>query len=145
MEAVDARMKESQTKIDEAVERRKVEREIIRQQEAEKEETSERIKLEVEKTVEKWKLLPSKREAGIVDMLNTLDSILPNCVPQGFSSLDVRKATLSEVKKVYMKAVRLIHPDKLSVDLDLESKILAERVFVCVTETFDRYRKAHDV
>lgn len=42
-----------------------------------------------------------------------------------------------------MRVVRLIHPDKLSAELDKESICMAERVFILMTEKFDIYRRAH--
>lgn len=145
MEAVDARIKESQSQIDEAVQRRKAEREVIKSQEAEKAAVSEQLKIKIKTAIEKWRCLPNNRTAGIIEMLSTLDKILPTCIPQGFLTLNAANAAPSDVRKGYMRAVRLIHPDKLSPDLDLESKILAESVFICITENFDAYRKAHGV
>lgn len=40
-----------------------------------------------------------------------------------------------------MKAVRYIHPDKLSSALDLESKLIAAEAFICITEAFNKYKK----
>ena len=77
-------------------------------------------------------------------MLMSVDKILPTCVPAGHITL-TSSYTPGDVKKAYMKAVRLIHPDKLSPDLDPETKILAESVFICINENFDSYRSKNGI
>jgi hypothetical protein len=61
-----------------------------------------------------------------------------------------------------MKAVRCVHPDKIpgppsflsdrasvdslslcSGDAELELKLLSEQVFICLSQLYDLYRKAH--
>lgn len=61
-----------------------------------------------------------------------------------------------------MKAVRLVHPDKLSgileeneidvlsniffcvgVVVDMEKKLLAQEVFIAINQIYDTYRKTH--
>lgn len=61
-----------------------------------------------------------------------------------------------------MKAVRLVHPDKLSgileeneidvlsniffcvgVIVDMEKKLLAQEVFIAINQIYDTYRKTH--
>jgi hypothetical protein len=44
-----------------------------------------------------------------------------------------------------MKLVRQIHPDKLARDCPNDQKVLAEAVFVVVSESFDSYRKSHGI
>ena len=44
-----------------------------------------------------------------------------------------------------MKLVRLIHPDKLSPTCALEQRVIAEAVFIVVSEAFEAYRNAHKV
>ena len=144
MEAVDTRLKESQNQIDEALERRRAEREVIKKKEADKQMVSEQLRQEMKTTIQKWRTRPRGQLADIVEMLNTLDGVLPECVSKG--QVVVKTAppiSSSDVKKGYMKAVRLIHPDKLSSDLDLRTKILAESVFICLTENYDAYKAAH--
>ena len=145
MEAVDARLQESQQQIDSAVHRRRQERAEEKKQQDERMATSELIQSEVKSKIVSWSSLPN-RGKSIEELLNTLDTILPECVPRGCLSagpLVLGSSSPSEVKKAYMKAVRLIHPDKLSIEVSLKTKMLAEAAFILVTEVFDAYRSAH--
>ena len=65
-------------------------------------------------------------------------------VPSDSPSLTVASPP-SDVKKAYMKAVRLIHPDKLSASIDIRSKVMAESVFSILSEMYDLYRNAHGI
>ena len=81
-------------------------------------------------------------------MLQTLPSVLPEIVMDGMIvSADAPPLTVAsppaDVKKAYMKAVRLIHPDKLSATIDIRSKVMAEAVFSIISEMYDLYRNAH--
>ena len=44
------------------------------------------------------------------------------------------------IKKAYIKAVRHIHPDKLTATLTLQQRMMAEAVFVVITEEYNSWR-----
>lgn len=45
-----------------------------------------------------------------------------------------------QIKKAYMRAVRYVHPDKLAENIDVETAMLAEGVFITLTDAFNAYR-----
>ena len=46
------------------------------------------------------------------------------------------------VKKGYMKAVRVIHPDKLGA-VSLEKKLTAQNAFAVVNSVYEKFKEAH--
>jgi len=103
----------------------------------------------------------SGKELSFVELLRDLVLVLPSdllLVVYTINSphkavLDTMQQDLSlttppnEVKKIYLKVMRLIHPDKLPLgeEISTESRLLMERVFILLTEKYDIYRKAHDL
>lgn len=114
------------------------------------------------------------RTRSIPELLTTIPTIIDtSIVPEG--SIFKEPLTLStppnEVKKAYLRAVRLVHPDKLvcmsffyhfsyfsflslnfyllliflALDLNFEKKLLAQEIFITISEKYDLYRKAHGI
>ena len=60
-------------------------------------------------------MINNNKSKSIDELLNSVDIILPSCVAKGSIVVSVSQpAQPSDIKKAYMKIVRLIHPDKLS-------------------------------
>ena len=67
--------------------------------------------------------------------------MLPSIIPkQVLIPEDLEEAVA--VKKMYMKVIRLLHPDKISNKLDLETKLLADVVYRQLSDIYMAYRKA---
>jgi hypothetical protein len=79
---------------------------------------------------------------GVEGLLRTLHIIVPGVVPKAFEL--PTGCDPSQVKKVYRRAVRLVHPDKLdqlSADVSMEDRAAASKVFTCLNEAWDVYRR----
>tara|TARA_A100001035_G_scaffold69798_1_gene53400 strand:+ start:196 stop:831 length:636 start_codon:yes stop_codon:yes gene_type:complete len=157
------RLHESMAREAEAVsqrreERRKEEEKVMKQKEA-----KDAMAASVKSRIEAWRKVhpgvaadsrkPSGQAKSILELFLSVHEIL-DFVPQ--ESVAVSKGSdtnrnsanegslsprPSDVKKAYMKAVRHIHPDKLSSSLPIETKVLAEAVFVCLTEEYDAWKR----
>eukprot|EP00604_Paraphysomonas_vestita_P003940 CAMPEP_0174824102 /NCGR_PEP_ID=MMETSP1107-20130205/30643_1 /TAXON_ID=36770 /ORGANISM="Paraphysomonas vestita, Strain GFlagA" /LENGTH=304 /DNA_ID=CAMNT_0016049589 /DNA_START=457 /DNA_END=1371 /DNA_ORIENTATION=- len=122
----------------------------IRPDECDLENDEDHIKIKVATIIRNW-TQPSNmnRTRSIPELLTTIPTIIDtSIVPEG--SIFKEPLTLStppnEVKKAYLRAVRLVHPDKLvSLDLNFEKKLLAQEIFITISEKYDLYRKAHGI
>jgi hypothetical protein len=99
----------------------------------------------IRQTIQKWAKHPSimnktKSLAGLLTSVHTIVSLVPaDAVVKSTPLTDSSEP--SEVKKAFMRAVRYLHPDKLSrTDVDLHTRTLAEAVFIFLTEEFDKYK-----
>lgn len=121
-----------------------------------KEERLDQSRSEVEAVLDAWKMGENDRELSFPEMLRDLTFILsPEILEHIFTSSATGKqlfdslagltttAPPNEVKKMYLKVARFIHPDKVPKSIDPEQQMLAERVFVYVSGKYDVYRKAH--
>jgi hypothetical protein len=50
-----------------------------------------------------------------------------------------------QVKKLFLKVARFIHPDKVPHSVDPEHRMLADRVFVYLSGKYDLYRQANNL
>lgn len=109
----------------------------------------------IEECVSTWsKNADSGKTLSLPVLLNNLATILPSEVILAIHSSshsavltvleDIDKRTPpSEVKKIYQKIIRFIHPDKLPSVLDQESVYLVRHVFMVLNEQYDVYRQEH--
>lgn len=122
----------------------------IHPDECDLENDEDQIKIRVASIIKYW-IQPSNmnRCRSIPELLTTIPTILDtSIVPEG--SIFKEPLTLStpptDVKKAYLRAVRLVHPDKLvALDLNFEKKLLAQEIFIAISEKYDLYRKAHGI
>ena len=79
---------------------------------------------------------------GILELLTSVHAIC-DFVPKTDASVSSGEGdpeSNTTIKKAYMRAVRHIHPDKLPSSLSLEQRVLAEAVFVVITEEYNSWR-----
>mmetsp|Transcript_16347 Transcript_16347/g.24641 ORF Transcript_16347/g.24641 Transcript_16347/m.24641 type:complete len:1163 (+) Transcript_16347:260-3748(+) len=147
--AVESRISSSQKNIDEAVEKKRREREKQRALEEQRSIAAEQLHGTVKQYIVTWKTNPTNgKEKHIGELLTSLPGLLgPDVCPPGTvgSAPLGLMSTPVEIKKAYMKAVRVIHPDKLSATIELEKRLLAEEAFICLNQVYDVYRKAHGI
>ena len=72
-------------------------------------------------------------------MLTTVHDIC-DFVPEEAPASGAGPSSNAAIKKAYMRAVRHIHPDKLPASLNLEQRVVAEAVFVVITEEYNLWR-----
>eukprot|EP00602_Paraphysomonas_sp_CaronLab_P003686 CAMPEP_0185032910 /NCGR_PEP_ID=MMETSP1103-20130426/21438_1 /TAXON_ID=36769 /ORGANISM="Paraphysomonas bandaiensis, Strain Caron Lab Isolate" /LENGTH=548 /DNA_ID=CAMNT_0027568993 /DNA_START=327 /DNA_END=1973 /DNA_ORIENTATION=- len=148
--ALNQRLDESKKYTDEKIERRRVELEQVRLEEERIAAEMEKLKAGVRLAIERWRHpTDMKRPRSLGELLSNIPDLLgPTICPE--FSISRSPLTLStsptEIKKAYLKAVRLVHPDKLAaVDVDIEKKMLAHEVFIRISEEYVLFRKAHDL
>ncbi len=144
--AVEQRLKENEGRAQEAAQRRKVELEARKMEEAARSQESDMLSEGVRARVDRWKFAPgSQRQVkALQDLLADLPSVVPSLIPNA-AALGINDASVElgpdEIRKVYLRVVRAIHPDKLAGSLELEAKLTAEAAFVVVTDQYTRYKK----
>lgn len=97
-------------------------------------EERDRISRKVETRIKKWSFRKSLRE-----MLMTLNSVLsgwdvPKAIAAGAKTADSHGA----LKKVYLKAIRIVHPDKVRSS-DITSQVQAHKVFAALNEAWANF------
>lgn len=133
--------------------RRKQERHDQQQQEKATSQAAEAVRPEIQKAIQQWRYPKNlRRERDIGELLSTLHTIVCSVSQDPFfggSELSKLQLTAQsppvEIKKAYLRAARLIHPDKFTSDMVLEERLLAEEVFVVLTESYNAYKQAHDI
>lgn len=147
--AVAARVEASQRQVEEAMMRRKQERETEQAIQQAREEVAEQFQVHVRSMIDKWKRSRTVRDAekGMPELITTLPDIMGFYIfPEHIANLALTSASSpSEVKKAYLKTVKVIHPDKLPGTLDMEQRMLIEEVYIYISQRYDVYRKAHGV
>jgi len=142
--SIEASVREQQDKMNELNRKRKEEIEQKKQQQEQREKTADQLKANIKVKIEKWKGVGNNSTISnhIGDLLTTLPSIL-NFIPVNtVTSTPLNSSSpQADIKKAYLKAIRLVHPDKLSSDLDLENQLLAQACFIIINETYDKYRE----
>lgn len=144
--ALEARLMEEQKRVDLAVQRRK--KEILENVKLQEDRAIQYDLLQhkIQGIIAEWLKPPrALRERNIVELLNTVSEIVPMLKNDTFASseyltrLSVQEATPDQVRKCYMRIVRLIHPDKISTECSNEDRFLAKAAFVALTESYQKY------
>ena len=74
---------------------------------------------------------------GLRALLATLGEIWPEAAGQVDATLTDRRAhDDAAVRKAYLRAVRMVHPDKLSGVEEVERRVLAQKIFALLSEKF---------
>ena len=137
--ALEERLKESQRQQDEAVAKRREERDAIKRARDEQQQAAERLQTVVKKTIMQWKQPTGPgKPRPFYDLLNTLHTVT-DVVQEGeiVRTPLTEASTSSELKRAYFAASRKLHPDKLT-SATIEQKIMAEAVFTVLTEERDK-------
>jgi len=147
--ALEQRLRENESKAAEATQRRKVEMEQRKQQEQDKSAQVDAAQEMINKKVAEWKFVSgsTRQVKAMQDLLADLPLVVPSLIAN-VDAVGIRQPldasnplSPDEIRKVYLKVVRCIHPDKLSADLDLEARMTAEQVFISLTAQYNNYKK----
>eukprot|EP00597_Dinobryon_sp_UTEXLB2267_P003977 CAMPEP_0170075222 /NCGR_PEP_ID=MMETSP0019_2-20121128/12398_1 /TAXON_ID=98059 /ORGANISM="Dinobryon sp., Strain UTEXLB2267" /LENGTH=445 /DNA_ID=CAMNT_0010286053 /DNA_START=78 /DNA_END=1415 /DNA_ORIENTATION=+ len=157
MAALESRLKESKESSDRAIRDRKLANQREKDLLLERERVIDENKSVIADLLRQWQESPRGDVLSFVALLRTLPVVLPadmleisyqHAASKGlFDSLLQLSSDVAptEIKKAYLKVIRLIHPDKVPPDLAIESKALLEGVFIVLQEKYDLYRKANDI
>uniref|UniRef100_A0A7S3GPU5 WW domain-containing protein n=1 Tax=Spumella elongata TaxID=89044 RepID=A0A7S3GPU5_9STRA len=152
--ALEARIQQANSQVDEAVQRRKEEFKREKQLQEDRDAQVAQLQSKVKKAVDQW-VQPANLRGGSRDVaqllctMHLLVTYIPspesvwdctNGPPGGTTQVSLATAKPIEVKKAYLKAVRFVHPDKLPDDLSVEMQMLAEAVFIVLTDAYNKYR-----
>eukprot|EP00947_MAST-08B_sp_MAST-8B-sp1_P002195 g2195.t1 len=127
-------------------ERRQKQRiEALKQKEQEKQQRDEHLaelSSAASRRVETW-----ANGKSVVTMLTSMHRVVPGLVDKPFQL--PAGATPAQVKSIYRRAVRLVHPDKLAQlaagDASLEDQAAGAKIFSVLNDAWSAYRKRHDV
>lgn len=111
------------------------------------EQASLAVDATVNEAVEQWSTKPFPK--GLRVLLSTLPQIWPAAAAETFSPELVDRQAYDDaaVRRTYLKALRLVHPDKLSVSEspspeEIHAKVLAQKVFAVLSEANARSQTA---
>jgi hypothetical protein len=84
---------------------------------------------DVEAEVQRWATTPFRK--GLRNMLATLPEIWQAATEEDFPASIVRSAEFGDVavKKKYLRALRLVHPDKVAPDSSVRCRVLSQQLF----------------
>lgn len=114
--------------------------ELAAEEEAAKRDSARKSAMEgdIETRVRVW-----ARGKNIKAMLSSLDAVLlTKEVPDSIASLAAAGGP-DDVKKAYMRAVRIVHPDKSST-APLEAQVEAHKVFTVLSDAYRKYSSVLD-
>ena len=113
------------------------------------------VESELEARVQQWAKRSSSRghsvrSHGLRTLLATLPSIWPAAAhadPLFSDGAALASCETGQVRKCYLKAVRMVHPDKLqgAQDVDgedlVKKRVLAQKVFAVLSEAWTKFQK----
>jgi len=132
---MERRIQEEERKKKANIENRKKEREQKIEDANREAEEADVIGRKVDKQIKNWVVGKS-----IHNMLNDLDKIWAGA-PIPAKRLSKVHSSESELKKAYMKAIRVIHPDKnVGDNVSVEQKCLSKAVFTVLQTSYEKSR-----
>lgn len=114
--------------------------EMRRAEQAKRAEEDQRLELidHVDEELKKWR---DGKQQNLRALLSSLHTLVPDFKPiQMHEILEPNK-----VKRAYMRAISKLHPDKLSKDIDLRSKMIASSVFSSLNEAWDAFKTQENI
>lgn len=79
----------------------------------------------------------------LFDMLATLHEVFPDKVAEGEHAADlsrVEELTFAKVRKLFLRAARKVHPDKLGPSATPVERLQAQHAFTLLTERLEDVR-----
>lgn len=131
LETMEERILTQQREMQRRLQTRRRDRQQLMEQKEQEALASVSLGQEVDRIVSTW-----ARNKSIADLLRTIHEIAPTNVTSIELALD---CSPSDIKRAYMKIVRLIHPDKLTMH-QLRDRLLAQALFTVVTGSYNEFR-----
>jgi len=95
-------------------------------------------KSEMEPEVDQWNV---KHKKKIALLLSNLHEVFPGIKKGQFAPSTKGEPTPTEIKRAYLKALLVVHPDKQGVDADAQQQLRAQVVFQTLTKSYERLQK----
>ncbi|KAI8321788.1 hypothetical protein GQ54DRAFT_328619 [Martensiomyces pterosporus] len=114
--------------------------EMRKQEQAKRAEDDQKLAIldQVELELKQWK---EGKQQNIRALLSSLHTLLPDFKPIGMHEI----LETNKVKRAYMRAIAKLHPDKLSKDLDVRTKMISASVFSTLNEAWDAFKAQEGV
>ncbi|KAJ2850968.1 auxilin-like clathrin-binding protein required for normal clathrin function [Coemansia brasiliensis] len=109
--------------------------EMRRKEQERRQEDDQRLAIldQVELDLRKWK---DGKQHNLRALLSSVHVLLPNFPPIGMHQI----IEPGKVKRVYMRTIARLHPDKLSKDVDVRTKMVSSSVFSSLNEAWDVFK-----
>ncbi|KAI9468583.1 hypothetical protein BX667DRAFT_503183 [Coemansia mojavensis] len=109
--------------------------EMRRKEQERRQEDDQRLAIldQVELDLRKWK---DGKQHNLRALLSSVHVLLPSFPPIGMHEI----IEPGKVKRVYMRTIARLHPDKLSKDVDVRTKMVSSSVFSSLNEAWDVFK-----
>ncbi|KAJ1901907.1 auxilin-like clathrin-binding protein required for normal clathrin function [Kickxella alabastrina] len=114
--------------------------EMRRNDEAKRVEDDQRMAIidQVDAEIKRWR---DGKQQNLRALLSSLHTLLPDFKPIGMHEI----LEPNKVKRAYMRAISRLHPDKLSKDVDVRTKMVSSSVFTALNESWDAFKAQEGV
>ncbi|KAJ2868151.1 auxilin-like clathrin-binding protein required for normal clathrin function [Coemansia aciculifera] len=114
--------------------------ELRKKDQAKRDEEDQRLVLldQVDAELKRWR---DGKQQNIRALLSSLHTLLPEFTPIGMHDI----LEPSKVKRAYMRAIAKLHPDKLSQNIDLKTKMISSSVFSSLNEAWDAFKVQENI
>ncbi|KAJ1824597.1 auxilin-like clathrin-binding protein required for normal clathrin function, partial [Coemansia sp. RSA 2599] len=114
--------------------------EMRRKEEAKRVEDDQRLAIldQVDAEIRRWR---DGKQQNLRALLSSLHTLLPEFPPIGMHEI----LEPNKVKRAYMRAIARLHPDKLSKDIDVRTKMVSSNVFSSLNEAWDTFKAQEGV
>ncbi|KAJ1670317.1 auxilin-like clathrin-binding protein required for normal clathrin function [Coemansia sp. RSA 25] len=114
--------------------------ELRKKDQAKRDEDDHRLVLldQVDAELKRWR---DGKQQNIRALLSSLHTLLPEFTPIGMHDI----LEPSKVKRAYMRAIAKFHPDKLSQNIDLRTKMISSSVFSSLNEAWDAFKAQENI
>jgi hypothetical protein len=141
-EKIEQSIKDKEADLKRKQQARKADMQRAEEEKAVEAEEVARVEAEVQQKVERW-----SAERPIAALLASLPRILPDSITTArgknlhqqplLAPEMCMSASQSEIKKAYLKALRLVHPDKVTgLGVSVEHRLLCRFVFIKLTDAY---------
>ncbi|KAJ2635486.1 auxilin-like clathrin-binding protein required for normal clathrin function [Coemansia sp. RSA 1286] len=109
--------------------------EMRRKEEAKRVEDDQKLAMldQVDAEIRRWR---DGKQQNLRALLSSLHTLLPEFAPIGMHEI----LEPNKVKRAYMRAIAKLHPDKLSKDIDVRTKMVSSNVFSSLNEAWDAFK-----
>ncbi|KAJ2465607.1 auxilin-like clathrin-binding protein required for normal clathrin function [Coemansia sp. RSA 2322] len=109
--------------------------ELRKKEQAKRDEDDQRLLL-LDKVNAELRCWREGKQHNLRALLSSLHTLLPGFTPIGMHEI----LEPNKVKRAYMRAISKLHPDKLSQDVDVRTKMVSSSVFSSLNEAWDAFK-----